>query len=111
MCGVGCGVWVVGCGLWVLGCGVGVCGVRGWRWEGWRGIGGGGGADAAQKKAKKKSSKKKRGLQWNKKAANLWVYVKGERLFCLCVECYTWQVISLYLRVFVKGFIVFVCFR
>lgn len=33
---------------------------------------------AAQRKAKKKSGKKKRGASWNKKANNLWVYVKGE---------------------------------
>lgn len=42
-------------------------------------VGGVGGSDAAQKRAKKKSSKKKRGLSWNKKATNLWVYVRGER--------------------------------
>ncbi|CAN0408461.1 unnamed protein product [Pylaiella littoralis] len=36
-----------------------------------------GSSEAAQKKAKKKSKKKKRGLQWNKKATNLWVYVNG----------------------------------
>ncbi|CAM9457457.1 unnamed protein product [Scytosiphon promiscuus] len=36
-----------------------------------------GGSEAAQKKAKKKNKKKKRGLQWNKKANNLWVYTQG----------------------------------
>ncbi|CAM9179509.1 unnamed protein product, partial [Hapterophycus canaliculatus] len=35
------------------------------------------GSEAAQKKAKKKNKKKKRGLQWNKKATNLWVYAQG----------------------------------
>lgn len=36
-------------------------------------------AAAQEKKAKKKNNKKKKGLAWNKKAANLWVYVKGEK--------------------------------
>ncbi|CBJ28191.1 conserved unknown protein [Ectocarpus siliculosus] len=34
-------------------------------------------SEAAQQKKAKKKNKKKRGLQWNKKATNLWVYVKG----------------------------------
>lgn len=41
------------------------------------------GSDEAAKKEKrekKKKNKKKKGLSWNKKAANLWVYVKGELL-------------------------------
>lgn len=42
------------------------------------GAGGSGEESSAQKKAKKKS-KKKKGNQWNNKAPNLWVYVKGER--------------------------------
>lgn len=60
------------------------------------GAGEAGGSEAAQKKAKKKNKKKKRGLQWNKKATNLWVYAQGERSaaaaadvfvdFCFCVE-------------------------
>ncbi|CAM9706513.1 unnamed protein product [Ectocarpus sp. 4 AP-2014] len=34
-------------------------------------------SEAAQQKKAKKKNKKKRGLQWNKKATNLWVYVRG----------------------------------
>lgn len=53
------------------------------------GAGGSGEESPAQKKVKKK--KKKKGNQWNKKALNLWVYVRGdhsvtERNRCLSVD-------------------------
>lgn len=54
-------------------------------------------SEAAQQKKAKKKNKKKRGLQWNKKATNLWVYVKGESMavavvfdghhYCCCCCC------------------------
>ena len=47
-----------------------------------KGAGGDGEESSAQKKKQKKSNKRKKTNQWNKKAVNLWVYVKGKSLCC-----------------------------